>query len=343
MDEVTICEMSPRDGLQFYGGLDPTASRTITVERKIELIRTLEGAGLKYIEVGSFVRPTSAPQMDNTDKVADRLKLVRRVNGVRFAALVPNMKGYQRFRNSGLDIVALFPSASEQHSKENFGAPIDEVLARAEEVAQAAQSDNKVLRAHVSSAFQAIHSGYQKSDIANVIRICHRLFSMGCEYLTLADTNGDTHPYRVREVLKAVGDEFGGFERIGIHLHDRNGTGLSNAFAAYEAGVRIFDASVGGIGGSVAASKLRTCTKGNIAGNIATEQLVMMFEKMKVRTNINLDAILRAGEIVYEITRLTGDFAPPSMLLREHLGYGIAWTPEPPMPIEEVDTKKTAA
>lgn len=343
MTEVRICEMSPRDGLQFFGVSIPDQVHLIQVDKKLELIRTLEQSGLGYIEVGSFVNPTRTPQMGNTDELAKRLRQTRPASGIQYAALVPNIKGYRRFKDCELDVVALFPSACEHHSKANFGAPIDEVLAWAEEVAQAAQRDKKALRGHVSAAFQNIHYGHRDSDLETVIRVCQRLFNLGCEYLTLADTNGETTPRRVSEVLEGVGNVFGGLKNIGVHLHDRNGAGLCNALAAYNAGVRIFDSSVGGIGGSYAASKLRAGAKGNIAGNIATEQLVDLFNKLGVETHVNLEALYRAGKIIYEITQITGDFAPPSMLIREQLGYGIVWANEPPQHKECFITKEKAA
>ena len=199
-------------------------------------------------------------------------------------------------------------------------------------VASRARRDGRLLRAHVSAAFQDIETSTRKSDVATVVDVSRTLLvEYGCQYLTLADTNGTTNPARVREILDAVGNAVGGLGRVGVHLHDRYGTGIANALAAWEHGVRIFDASVGGVGGSVAANIVAGGTSPNIAGNIATEELVKMFEGMGVRTGIDLTSLVQnAGSIIYEICRETGDFAPPSTMLRDQLGYGVIWATEPP-------------
>jgi isopropylmalate/homocitrate/citramalate synthase len=167
----------------------------------------------------------------------------------------------------------------------------------------------------------------ETSDLMTVVRVCRRVLEdFGCEYLTLADTNGTTNPARIGEVLEAVGEALGGLSRIGVHLHDRYGTGIANAYAAWLRGVKIFDASLGGVGGSVAASAVAGENGTQMVGNIATESLVAMFEGMGVATGIDLDALVSgAGAVLNEICLAAGDYSPPSGLLRERLGYGIRW------------------
>lgn len=318
--------MSPRDGLQYLGGADVAAARIVPLEQRLRLVESLIDAGVRHIEVASFVSPAGTPQMAMSDELGRRLD-AGAAPGLELSGLVPNDKGFERFRATRLNIVAVFPTASEAHSRRNFyGRGVEEVLAMAAHVAQRARDHGYRLRAHVSAAFQDMAVAAQPSDMETVVRVSRALLvDHGCEYLTLADTNGTTNPARVGEVLDAVGDALGGLGRIGVHLHDRYGTGVANAYAAWEKGVRIFDASVGGVGGSVAAS----LTEGNgahMVGNVATEALVAMFEGMGVRTGIDVDALMTgAGSILRDICRAAGDFDPPSGMLRERLGYGVRW------------------
>ena len=323
--EVKICEMAPRDGLQYVGGKDAVASgRVIPVEARVRLIEAMIAAGVRHIEVGAFVSPKGTPQMAMTDDLGKALR-ARATDEVELAALVPNAAGYERFRASGLNVVAVFPTASEAHAGTNFGGrTVDQVLAMAGEVSQLALKDGYALRGHVSATFQDMATAAAGSDIQTVVRVCRVVLEdFGCEYLTMADTNGTTNPARVGEVLDAVGTALGGLERIGVHLHDRYGTGIANAYAAWVKGVRIFDSSLGGVGGSVAASAVGG---GGMVGNIATESLVAMFEGMGVRTGIDVDALMGdAGVELKDICEAAGEFAPPSGMLRDRLGYGVRW------------------
>lgn len=329
--DVKICEMSPRDGLQYLGGPDAEArGRVVPLEARVRLIDALIAAGLRHIEVGAFVSK-GTPQMALSDKLGQRLD-PGRAAGLELAGLVPNETGYQRFRTTRLNVVAIFPSASEAHSRKNFGGRgVDEVLVLAGDVARRARADGYALRGHVSAAFQDMAVATETSDLATVVRVCRTVLEeFGCEYVTLADTNGTTNPARIGEVLDAVGNALGGLRRVGVHLHDRYGTGIANAYAAWLRGVKIFDASLGGVGGSVAASVVAGGNGRQMVGNIATESLVAMFEGMGVSTGIDLSALMSgAGAILHEICIGAGDFSPPSGMLREHLGYGIRWEREP--------------
>jgi hydroxymethylglutaryl-CoA lyase len=225
-----------------------------------------------------------------------------------------------------LNVVAIFPTASEAHARKNFGnRSVDDVLAMAGEVSRLARVDGFALRGHVSAAFQDMAQATAQSDLETVVRVCGTVLNeFGCEYLTIADTNGTTNPARVGEVLDALGDSLGSLERIGVHLHDRYGTGITNAYAAWLKGVRVFDSSLGGVGGSAAASAI--AGGGGMVGNIATESLVAMFEGMGVHTGIDVDTLMtRAGPILNEILIEAGEFSPPSGMLRERLGYGARW------------------
>ena len=305
--DVKICEMSPRDGLQYIGGPD----RIVPVEPRQRLIEAMMAAGVHHIEAGAFVSPKGTPQMAVSDELGQRLTPR---NGVEMAALVPNEAGYQRFKAGHFNVVAIFPTASEAHARKNFGnRTVDEVLAMAGDVSRMALADGYALRGHVSAGFQDMGVATARSDLDTVVRVCRAVLDFGCQYLTLADTNGTTNPARVGEVLDALGNSLGGLERIGVHFHDRYGTGIANAYAAWVKGVRIFDSSLGGVGGSKAASQM--------VGNIATESLVAMFEGMGVRTGIDNEALLRdAGAVLAGICEAAGEPPPPSGMLREALG-----------------------
>jgi isopropylmalate/homocitrate/citramalate synthase len=318
MDEVLICEMSPRDGLQFLGGPSRESPALVPLERKLALIEALRAAGLRFIEVAAFVSAKVTPQMADSDALCTHEALTPR-EGELLAALVPNAKHYERFRATRLSVAALFVSAGEAYSRKNLGVSIDQSMAWAGQAADAARADGRRLRAHVSAAFQDIERGERDSDLATVVDVSRRLVEMGCEHVALADTNGEAHPRRVRAVCEAVGREIG-VGRVGVHLHDRNGWAAASACAALEAGVRIFDSSVGGLGGSATASSLVAGGGRGIAGNIATEMLVAMFERMGLATGVDIEKLLRAGELLRDITRATGDPPPPSKMLADYLG-----------------------
>lgn len=313
---VKICEMSPRDGLQYLGG---PGGPIIPLEPRVKLIEALLAAGIRHIEVGAFVSPKGTPQMALTDELGQRLEPGP---GVELAVLVPNEAGYQRFKASSFNVVAIFPTASEAHARKNFGGrSVDEVLTMAGEVANHALADGYALRGHVSAAFQDMAVATDRSDLAAVVRVSRVVLEdFGCEYLTLADTNGTTNPTRIGEVLDALADSLGSIDRIGVHLHDR-GTAIENAHAAWLKGVRIFDSSLGGVGGSVAASQTAGGDGRQMVGNVATESLVALFEGMGAKTGIDNDVLMsNAGSVLNDICLAAGEPSPPSGMLRERLG-----------------------
>lgn len=319
--DVLICEMSPRDGLQFLGGAGPEP-RVVPLETKVALCRALRAAGLRFIEVGSFVSPRVA-QLRDTDELCRRLApdIPDAKEGMQWAALVPTTKHYPRFAASGLDTCALFVSASESYSVKNVGMPVAEAMSAAADVAAAARADGRRLRAHLSAAFQGMYGEHGAWNLRSTLDLACRLLAMGCEHVSLADTDGAASPAQVRDVVRAAVAECGA-GRIAVHLHDRYGQGLANALAAFEAGARLFDSSCGGIGGTPAA---RAADQRTMAGNVATEDLVWMLERLGAKTGVDMDRLLDAGRLVYAITRETGDSAPNSRWLRERLGAAVEW------------------
>ncbi len=302
MGDIRVCEMAPRDGLQ---SLD--RDRLASTESKVALIDALSDAGLDFIEVGSYVSARAVPQMADTSRVCDG---VRRRANVEYAALVPSMKYYEPFRTSGLTTLALFVSSTEAYSQFNLRQTIAESMVSAGDVARATLADGFLLRAHLSAVFQDIDGS--DTDVGVVVELAHRLLEMGCAHVALADTKGTTNPKRVRAVLARVEREVG-MERMGVHFHDSYGMGVANALVAYECGARIFDGSVGGIGGTPFAQSAKGPGGG---GNVATEELVHMFEAMGISTGVDVDALLTAGAMVADIVKRSGGPQPPSRLLR---------------------------
>jgi len=291
---VTVCEMAPRDGLQMLNraGNVPRAQR-------VALARTLLRAGFPYIELGSFVHPRFVAMADFPELLAE-LAVPAGYPG-ELAALVPNEKGYERFRAAPhLTTVALFVAASEHYSQHNTGMSIDAAMAQAERVAAAARADGKRLRAHLSAAFRDLTPEDRPTDAARVADLAQRLLAMGCSCVALADTDGRATRADLERVLGAVGP----LDRIGLHLHDRWGLAVRNAWAAYGLGVRTFDAAVGGIGGN----KLL----GRAPGNVATEELLEMFRQEDIPTGIDRAVVAEALGLVAEMARAAGEPEPPS-------------------------------
>ena len=271
---VLIYEVGPRDGLQNEPDAVPT-------DAKVELVRRLAGAGLRRIEITSFVSPKWIPQLADADELARRAP---RVAGVAYSALVPNQAGYERFRAARLPVAAFFVSASETHNRKNVNCGVAEHLERFRPVAERARADGVRLRAYVSTVCGCPYEG--EVPVASVVELVRRLAALGAEELSLGDTIGVGHPRQVRDLVRAVAAEIP-LARVALHLHDTWGRALANVQAGYEAGVRCFDAALGGLGGCPYAP--------GASGNVATEDVVDLFERAGVATRVNLDALVDAS------------------------------------------------
>jgi len=270
-DRVRIVEVGPRDGLQNEKTLVPTPA-------KIELIDRLSATGLSTIEATSFVSPKWVPQLADAAEVFAGIK---RRPGVRYPVLVPNEQGYERARTVGADEVAVFTAASEAFNRKNINATIDESIERFRPVVERAKADGVRVRGYVSTVLGCPYQG--EVPIEDVVRVARRMHELGCYEISLGDTIGVGHPRQVRELVQAVAGE-APLERIALHLHDTFGRALANVQAGYEAGVRTFDASLGGLGGCPYAP--------GASGNVATEDVVDLFERAGVATGVDLDALV---------------------------------------------------
>ncbi|GAB1529445.1 MULTISPECIES: hydroxymethylglutaryl-CoA lyase [Brevibacillus] len=274
---VQIVEVGPRDGLQNESAIVPAAA-------KIALIHKLMAAGLKRIEASSFVNPKWIPQLADADEV---LQGINRSQGVTLSALVPNIRGLERARQSGLTEIALFMSASETHNQKNINKPIADTYPILREVAQEALAIGMKVRGYISTVFGCPYEGNVPLD--NSRRVTEALLEMGVYEISLGDTIGVATPKQVHEVFGELVKDVTN-ERLAAHFHDTRGTGLANVAAALEEGIRIFDSSIGGLGGCPYAP--------GAAGNISTEDLVYMLHGMDYETGVDLEKLIEAGAYI---------------------------------------------
>ncbi|MEM1025029.1 MAG: hydroxymethylglutaryl-CoA lyase [Myxococcota bacterium] len=292
---VTVYEVGLRDGLQNEAAF-------IATEDKLALVELLIEAGLSRIELTSFVSPRWIPQLaDHSELCQD----APRHEGVRYSALVPNMKGLENAVKVGLQEVAVFLSATESHSQKNINKSVDEAVKVLSEVTARAKAKGLTVRGYISTVFGCPYEG--SVDPGRPHELVLRLLEMGVDEISLGDTIGVAHPGQVRSFVKRVEAEVG-LDRIALHMHDTRGTALANCLAGLDLGVRTFDAAFGGLGGCPYAP--------GASGNIATEDLVYMLEGMGFSTGIDLDRLVTASEAAQ---RFVGR-SLPSRVLQSELG-----------------------
>lgn len=275
-DAVEIFEVGPRDGLQ-------NEKRAIPVAEKVALVDLLSGAGFARIECASFVSPRWVPQMAGSAEVLARID---RAEGVRYAALTPNMRGFDDAVAAGADEVAVFAAASEGFSKANINATIAESLARFAPVMEAAAVQGVPVRGYVSCVTDCPYDGPVAP--ARVAEVAGRLREMGCYEISLGDTLGRATPETTRAMLEAVlADVSAG--RLAGHFHDTGGRALENIDVSLDLGLRVFDAAVGGLGGCPYAP--------GAAGNVATEAVVDHLAARGFETGLDREVIGRAAQM----------------------------------------------
>lgn len=274
---VQIVEVGPRDGLQ-------NESRTVPTAVKIELIERLAEAGVRYIESTAFVSPKWVPQMADHSEV---LRRIRRTPEVVYAALTPNAKGCEEALAAGADEIAVFASASETFSQRNLNCSIAESFARFEPVMRMAQSARIPVRGYVSCALGCPFEG----DIApeQVSLVARHLFDSGCREISLGDTIGVGTPNLTARLFETVGKHVPVTQLAG-HFHDTYGQALANIHAALGLGVRVFDASVSGLGGCPYAP--------GALGNVSTEDLLYLLSGMGFETGIEMGKLIAAGTFI---------------------------------------------
>ena len=273
MARVEIFEVGPRDGLQ-------NEARRIPAADKIALVDCLSRAGFRRIEVASFVSPKWVPQMATSAEV---LAGITRAPGVSYAALTPNMKGYEGAKAARADEIAIFASASEGFSKANINATIEESITRFVPVAQAARADGIPVRGYISCVTDCPFDG--PTPPAEVARVVATLRNIGCYEISLGDTIGQGRPETVDAMLEAVLQECAPEELAG-HFHDTAGRALDNIEMALARGLKVFDAAVGGLGGCPYAP--------GAAGNVATERVADRLAELGHETGLDRAVIAEA-------------------------------------------------
>jgi hydroxymethylglutaryl-CoA lyase len=279
VDQVKIVEVGPRDGLQNEKDL-------IATEDKKQLIALLAGSGIRFIEATSFVHPKWIPQLADADEV---LKELPRVDSIVYSALVPNRRGLERAFQTELEEIAVFMSSSESHNKSNINKTIAETFPVLKEVVTEAKVRGLRVRGYVSTAFGCPYEG--EVPLESVVRVTDELFKMGVYEVSIGDTIGVATPKQVKDRFAALAQHFATGTLAG-HFHDTRGTGLANVYAALEAGIRIFDSSIGGLGGCPYAP--------GASGNISTEDTVYMLAGMGMHTGINQEKLIAAGLFIQQ-------------------------------------------
>jgi len=276
--EVHIRDVAPRDGLQVEA--------FVPVEGRVRLVAALVDAGVRHVEAAAFVSPRAVPAMAGAAEVMSALE-ERGDEGVTYAVLVPNAEGARRA--TWCHEVTFTMSASPGYNERNVHMSIDRSVEEAATAVEVLAGRNIPVDAVVSCAFGSPFEG--DIDPAAVHALGERLLGAGVTSLTFADTTGMATPRRIADLVAATGPG------IGLHLHDTRGTALLNAYAAYELGVRRFDTAVGGLGGSPAVAG----RPGGAGGNLATEDLVHLFDDLGVTTGIGLDLLLDASRLAAEL------------------------------------------
>ena len=272
--EVTLIEVGPRDGFQFEKQMIPT-------EMKVEIINDLVEAGLKHIQVASFVNPARVPQMADAEEVVSRLP---ESPGVIFSGLVLNPKGLQRALRAGLKHVEISISASDTHSRKNAGVSFGQAVTRMKEMIRLARTENMGVRAGIQCAFGCVYEG----DISQerILSLVRYYTANKVDAIALSDTTGMANPMSVKRLLQTLMPECGEIPLV-LHLHDTRGLGLANLMAALECGVIQFDAAMAGMGGC-------PFVRG-AAGNIATEDTVHLMDSIGISTGVDIAGVSKCS------------------------------------------------
>jgi isopropylmalate/homocitrate/citramalate synthase len=277
VDTAKIVEVGPRDGLQ-------NEKVTIPTQAKIDYITALGDAGLRTIEAGAFVSPKWVPQMADSAEVYANIP---KDPGVDYPVLVPNEKGLERAIEAGVKSIAIFTAASDTFNKRNINMTIDESFANYAPVVARARAEGMRVRGYVSTAFGCPYEG----DVApeRVLEVVARLLDLGCYEVSVGDTIGVGTPMQVQGVIGFLLQVVPA-GKLAMHFHDTRGTALANTLAALEMGIATFDASSGGLGGCPYAP--------GASGNLATEDLVYMLDRMGIDTGVDLKLLVKASAII---------------------------------------------
>lgn len=275
--QVVLKEVGPRDGLQ-------NEAATILTADKVELINLLSVSGLSYIEVSSFVHPKWIPQLADAAEV---LAQIKRQQEVTYAALIPNERGLERALTVGIDEASVFMSASESHNKNNINKTIDETFPVLHDVVTQAKREKLSVRGYISTVIGCPYEGAIAPE--KVRYVADKLFEMGVDEISLGDTIGVGVPTQVEKLLEYLLAYYPA-EKFAMHFHDTRGTAMANVVKSLEMGITKFDSALGGLGGCPYAK--------GASGNVATEDLLYLFDEMNIQTGVQMEQVLKAASFI---------------------------------------------
>ena len=304
MEHIHITDVAPRDGLQ-------NQKIAVSTESKLRLIELLCAAGVRSVEATSFVSPKAVPQMADAGELVPQVR--SRFPGLRTSVLVPNLKGLERAHAAGAEEIAVVLSATQTMNLKNINMGLEQAAQVSEQTLIAARQLGLRTRAYVAVAFDCPFEG--ETPLSEVLRLSGRMKDAGAGEIVIADTIGSASPGQVSERMRALRDVVP-VGQLAVHFHDTRGMGIANAWAALEAGIRRFDASVGGIGGCPFAP--------GAAGNLATEDLVLMAERSGFATGIRIDGLLDAVAFAESLLERPLGGRSSAWLRMQHTGRGQA-------------------
>ena len=279
-DRIILNEVGLRDGLQNQATI-------VSTEDKLKLLELLEQAGLTHLEIASFVHPKVVPQMADAEAVVSGVELSSR----RYSGLIPNLRGYERAKLTGLREFGLIMSASSTFSERNVKMSLDQARATCDEVVDAIKADGGHSRVYISCACACPYEG--KIDEDFVVGLAADILEKGANEVSISDTIGAGTPLQIANLTAPLIQQYGA-ERVNLHVHDTRGQALGMVWSAYLQGVRNFDASIGGLGGCPFAP--------GASGNVATEDLVYMFNQSGITTGVDFEALERAVAFAEAVT-----------------------------------------